>query len=64
MSSVTDLSDLLASMGSDVEAKLLGSQAEFSQLSNIKPFTINKVKYWSSYHILKKNTHFFEHVHH
>ncbi|KAM7385441.1 hypothetical protein PAMP_001524 [Pampus punctatissimus] len=42
MSSVTDLRDLLANMNPEIEAKLLGSQAEFSQLSNSKPFTIDK----------------------
>ncbi|XP_031163577.1 angiotensinogen [Sander lucioperca] len=42
MSSVTDLRDLLTNMDPEIEAKLLGSQAEFSQLSNIKPFTIDK----------------------
>lgn len=42
MSSVTDLRDLLTNMDPEVEAKLLGSQAEFSQLSNTKPFTIDK----------------------
>lgn len=44
MSSVTDLPDLLTNMDPEIEAKLLGSQAEFSQLSNVKPFTIDKVK--------------------
>ncbi|XP_045926980.1 angiotensinogen [Micropterus dolomieu] len=43
MSSVTDLPDLLTNMDPEIEAKLLGSQAEFSQLSNVKPFTIDKV---------------------
>ncbi|XP_037637218.1 angiotensinogen [Sebastes umbrosus] len=42
MSSVTDLRDLLTDMGPQVEAELLGSQAEFSQLSNTTPFTIDK----------------------
>ncbi|KAM3606873.1 uncharacterized protein V6R79_024920 [Siganus canaliculatus] len=42
MSSVMDLRDLLANMNPEVEAQLLGSQAEFSQLSNNNPFTINK----------------------
>nr|XP_015800308.2 angiotensinogen [Nothobranchius furzeri] len=42
MSSVNDLRDLLTNMNPELEAMLLGSQAEFSQLSNIKPFTINK----------------------
>ena len=43
MSSVTDLRDLLTNMDPEIEAKLLGSQAEFSQLSNTKPVTIDKV---------------------
>ncbi|XP_070834232.1 angiotensinogen [Chaetodon trifascialis] len=42
MSSVTDLRDLLTNMDPEVEARLLGSQAEFSQLSNTKPFNIDK----------------------
>ncbi|XP_044228990.1 angiotensinogen [Thunnus albacares] len=42
MSSVTDLRDLLTNMDPEIEAKLLGSQAEFSQLSNTKPVTIDK----------------------
>ncbi|TMS04766.1 Alpha-1-antitrypsin-like protein [Larimichthys crocea] len=42
MSSVNDLRELLTNMGPNVEDQLLGSQAEFSQLSNIKPFTIDK----------------------
>ncbi|XP_026165274.1 angiotensinogen [Mastacembelus armatus] len=42
MSSVTDLRDLLTSMSPEIEDKLLGSEAEFSQLSNHKRFTIDK----------------------
>ncbi|CAK6953083.1 angiotensinogen [Scomber scombrus] len=42
MSSDTNLRTLLANMAPEVEAKLLGSQAEFSQLSNSKHFTIDK----------------------
>lgn len=42
-SSVTDVRDLLTYVDPQVEAALLGSQAEFSQLSNIKLFTIDKV---------------------
>ncbi|XP_029306003.1 LOW QUALITY PROTEIN: angiotensinogen [Cottoperca gobio] len=42
MISVSDLHDLLTNMDPEIEAKLLGSEAEFSQLSNIKPFTIDK----------------------
>ncbi|XP_051283738.1 angiotensinogen [Dicentrarchus labrax] len=43
MSSEMDLNTLLTNMGPVVESKLLGSQAEFSQLSNTQPFTIDKV---------------------
>ena len=43
VSSVTDMRDLLTNMDPEIEAKLLGSEAEFSQLSNTKPFTIDKV---------------------
>ncbi|AWP13832.1 Liver angiotensinogen isoform 3 [Scophthalmus maximus] len=43
MSSETDLHDLLTNMDPKVEAELLGSKAEFSQLSNTKPFTVDKV---------------------
>lgn len=42
LSSVNDLRDLLTNMDPEIEAKLLGSEAEFSQLSNSKPFTIDK----------------------
>nr|AEJ91608.1 angiotensinogen [Oplegnathus fasciatus] len=42
MSSVTDVRDLLTNLDPEIEAQLLGSQAEFSQLSNIKPFTIDE----------------------
>uniref|UniRef100_A0A3P8SBH0 Angiotensinogen n=1 Tax=Amphiprion percula TaxID=161767 RepID=A0A3P8SBH0_AMPPE len=42
MSSATDLRNLLTNMDPEIEAKLLGSQAEFSQLSNTKPFSIDK----------------------
>ncbi|XP_024119699.1 angiotensinogen [Oryzias melastigma] len=41
-SSVNDLNDLLTNMSPEIEAKLLGSEAEFSQLSNITPFSIDK----------------------
>ncbi len=44
MSAVTDLRHLLANMDPEIEAQLLGSQAEFSQLSDMKPFTVDKVK--------------------
>ncbi|XP_068424367.1 angiotensinogen [Clinocottus analis] len=43
MSSATYMRDLLTNLNPEVEEKLLGSQAEFSQLSNSKPFTIDKV---------------------
>ncbi|KAM6916128.1 angiotensinogen [Xenentodon cancila] len=42
MSFETDLHELLTMMDPEVEEKLLGSQADFSQLSNIKPFSIDK----------------------
>nr|BAZ91802.1 angiotensinogen [Periophthalmus modestus] len=42
MSAVNNLHDLLANMDPEIEAKLLGAQAEFSQLSNTKPFTVYK----------------------
>lgn len=45
MSSVIDLRDLLTYLNPEIEAQLLGSQAEFNQLSNSKPFTIDKVNY-------------------
>ncbi|TNN63358.1 Angiotensinogen [Liparis tanakae] len=44
MSSETSLHNLLTALNPEVEAKLLGSEAEFSQLSNTKPFTIDKDK--------------------
>ncbi|XP_028324798.1 angiotensinogen [Gouania willdenowi] len=43
MTSTTDLRDLLHSMDPVIESKVLGSQADFSQLSNTKPFTIDKI---------------------
>ncbi|XP_053292267.1 angiotensinogen [Pleuronectes platessa] len=43
LSSDNDLHDLLANMDPEVEAQLLGSQAEFSKLSDTKPFTVDKV---------------------
>ncbi|XP_037542179.1 angiotensinogen [Nematolebias whitei] len=42
VSSVNNLADLLTNMSPVLETDLLGSQAEFIQLSNIKPFTIDK----------------------
>ncbi|MEQ2188053.1 hypothetical protein GOODEAATRI_010976, partial [Goodea atripinnis] len=42
ISSVIDIRDLLTTMNPPLEPTLLGSQAEFSQLSNIKPFSIDK----------------------
>lgn len=44
MSSTTDMRDLLTNISPELEAKLLGSEAEFSQLSNTQPFAIDKVK--------------------
>lgn len=44
LSSVTDMRDLLTNMDPRVEAKLLGSEAEYSQLSKTNPFTIDKVR--------------------
>ncbi|XP_003963811.1 angiotensinogen [Takifugu rubripes] len=43
MSSVHDMRDLLANMNPEIEAKLLGSQAQFSQLGNTKPFNVDQV---------------------
>lgn len=43
VSSTTDLRYLLTSMDPEVEAKLLGSLAEFNQLSTTEPFTIDEV---------------------
>ncbi|KAM9727281.1 angiotensinogen [Menidia menidia] len=43
MSSETDLRDLLTYMNPVIEAELLGFKADFSRLSNTKPFTVNKV---------------------
>lgn len=42
MSSVSNLPDLLTNMDPVLEVQLFGSEAEFSQLSNIQPFTIDK----------------------
>jgi len=53
MSSETSLHNLLTDLNPEVEAKLLGSQAEFSQLSNTKPFTIDKVNYMSGQRVMK-----------
>lgn len=44
LSTVTDVRDLLTNMDPRVEAKLLGSEAEYSQLSKTNPFTIDKVR--------------------
>lgn len=38
-----DMRDLLANMSPEIEAKLLGSQAEFSQLGNTTPFNADQV---------------------
>ncbi|XP_061767663.1 angiotensinogen isoform X1 [Nerophis ophidion] len=42
MSSVNDVRHLLANMDPEVESRLLGSQAEFSQLANSDTFTLDK----------------------
>lgn len=42
MSTVNNLHDLLTNMDPEVETRLLGAEAEFSQLSNTKPFTVDK----------------------
>uniref|UniRef100_A0A673CXH2 Angiotensinogen n=1 Tax=Sphaeramia orbicularis TaxID=375764 RepID=A0A673CXH2_9TELE len=42
LSAVNDLRDLLVSMSPEVEAKLLGSEAEFSQVSSTKTVTVDK----------------------
>ncbi|KAM8859244.1 angiotensinogen [Spinachia spinachia] len=42
MSSETYLHDLLTNMDPEIEAELLGCRAEFSRLSNTKPFTIDQ----------------------
>ena len=47
LSSDNDLHDLLANMDPEIEAKLLGSEAEFSRLSDAKPITVDKVNYTS-----------------
>lgn len=43
MSSAHDMRDLLANMNPEIEAKLLGSQAEFTQLGSTKPFSTDQV---------------------
>ncbi|KAM9848129.1 angiotensinogen [Aulostomus maculatus] len=42
MSSVTDMHDLLTKMNPELEIKLLGSEAEFTRLSDTQPFTVDK----------------------
>ncbi|XP_077352512.1 angiotensinogen [Festucalex cinctus] len=42
LSSTNDLRELLRNMDTDVEDKLLGSQAQFSQMGNTNHFTIDK----------------------
>uniref|UniRef100_A0A8C6WT78 Angiotensinogen n=1 Tax=Neogobius melanostomus TaxID=47308 RepID=A0A8C6WT78_9GOBI len=42
MSSVNSLHEMLINMGPEVEARLLGAEAEFNQLSNTKPFTVDR----------------------
>lgn len=48
MSSVHDMRDLLANMNPEIEAKLLGSQAEFSQLGLPQPFSTDQVSFRSA----------------
>ncbi|XP_068183404.1 angiotensinogen [Antennarius striatus] len=43
MSSVTDLREALMAVNPEIEEKLLGLDADFTRMSNINPFTINKV---------------------
>lgn len=43
MSSMHDMRDLLANMNPEIEAKLLGSQAEFNQMGNTKPLNADQV---------------------
>lgn len=45
MSSVHDMRDLLANMNPEIEAKLLGSQAGFSQLGSPQPFSTDQVSF-------------------
>ncbi|XP_015240685.1 PREDICTED: angiotensinogen [Cyprinodon variegatus] len=42
LSSVIDIRDLLITMNPPLEPTLIGSQAEFSRISDIKPFSIDK----------------------
>lgn len=48
MSSVHDMRDLLANMNPEIEAKLLGSQAEFSQLGHPQPLSTDQVSFRSA----------------
>lgn len=44
LSLTNDMRDLLANMNPEIEAKLLGSEAEFSQLSSASPFRVDQVR--------------------
>lgn len=48
MSSVHDMRDLLANMNPEIEARLLGSQAEFSQLGDPQPIRTDQVSFRSA----------------
>lgn len=44
LSTTNDMQDLLTNMNPEIEAKLLGSEAEFSQLSSVSPFRVDQVR--------------------
>lgn len=44
LSLTNDMRDLLTNMNPEIEAKLLGSEAEFSQLSSVSPFRVDQVR--------------------
>lgn len=44
LSLTNDMRDLLTNMNPELEAKLLGSEAEFSRLSSANPFTVDQVR--------------------
>lgn len=50
MSSVHNMRDLLANVNPETEAKLLGSQADFSQLGHPQPFSTDQVSFRSADH--------------
>lgn len=54
LSAVHDMRDLLANMDPEIEAKLLGSQAEFSQLGDPQPFSTVQVSFRSSAFFLRR----------